>query len=227
MVVDYDGLHTEENKPSDIVLSVQAEIELHLEKKGSLNRQDSKKGKDKLEDISNAEKSQGSAAEDKPSSSPKHKVSVFIMEEKDESFWLNRTYSWIDGLAPQCIKNLTISTELYNSFFVRFFLQQTLFFFLYIIKRIALNHFVLLDTYFITSLQIRPVNSFAVFVIFFCAIESLPQLMLNIANSQLSNSFTTVGYVSAFFSVMMIAYHVFKIVYLVGFRNQDFKNFLL
>jgi len=110
---------------------------------------------------------------------PKRSESTSLQQQQD-TFWLWRLYYRVDGWAPQSIKRLKISAELYNSFFVSELICQ-----------------------------------------------SLPQLMLNIVNSQLSHSFSVVGYISAFFSAAMIVYNVAKIVYSVGFRNQDFKNFLL
>ncbi len=58
--------------------------------------------------------------------------------------------------------------------------------------------------------------------------ESLPQLMLNLANMYVLNVWNDpISVTSAIFSATVIAYNVIKIVYFVGYKDKDLKQFVL
>ena len=58
-------------------------------------------------------------------------------------------------------------------------------------------------------------------------VESLPQLLLNIANSHYTNKWTTIAIISAAFSGSTIAYSMLKFIFYVGYQNKDLKDFVL
>ena len=78
------------------------------------------------------------------------------------------------------------------------------------IRRVKVNTEVY-NTYFLTEL--------------IC--ESFPQLLLNLANGWITGDWNQIAYISAFFSGSIIAYNITKIVYYVGYKNKDLKQFLL
>jgi len=58
-------------------------------------------------------------------------------------------------------------------------------------------------------------------------VESIPQLLLNLANRLVKGHFTALSLVSLFFSGTSIAYQILKVVLYVGIMDKDIKDFIL
>ncbi|ETO28836.1 hypothetical protein RFI_08289 [Reticulomyxa filosa] len=127
MVVDY-GINVEEAKLGKLENKIKNEIELQQERSVSEHEQEMlpDKGPSKIGQELNIKPPgpvnlvQMRSMTESALTLVQRKHSLGDPEENaEETFWLWKLYYWIDGLAPQSIKRLKVSAELYNSFFVR------------------------------------------------------------------------------------------------------------